>query len=188
MGKALWRLVAWVVTRPAVFAWLQKVSAPHPYDHIESADGRDVYMYRFWLFNPYGKKPNGRALPARWGRLPSIRLHHIMRADGDRDMHDHPWNARTILLRGWYVEERPSNMWDQGDGTKHYEGESLPREVHYRYAMGTNRLLFGQYHRITEVSTGGVWTLFFTWKYQGTWGFLVDGKKVSYREYLGLDK
>jgi hypothetical protein len=31
-----------------------------------------------------------------------------------------------------------------------------------------------------------VWTLFITWRYQGTWGFDVDGSKVPWREYLGI--
>jgi hypothetical protein len=176
MGKALWRLVAWVVTRPAVFAWLQKVSATHPYDHIESADGRDVYMYRFWLFNAYGKDARREVIPPRWPRLPSIRLHRIMVRDSDRDPHNHPWEARTIVLRGWYVEERPYSgpFADMVDA----------RETHYRYKGYTGPLLPGQYHRITEVSPGGVWTLFFTWKKAGPWGFLVDGKFVPWREYL----
>lgn len=62
-----------------------------------------------------------------------------------------------------------------------------PVEVEYERTAGyTGRLLFGEYHRIIEVSDGGVWTLFITWKYQGTWGFLVDGVKVPYRKYLGV--
>ena len=52
----------------------------------------------------------------------------------------------------------------------------------------TGRLLFGQYHRIRRVPAEGAWTLFITWRKQGTWGFLVDGAKVPWRKYLGLDK
>jgi hypothetical protein len=33
---------------------------------------------------------------------------------------------------------------------------------------------------------GGATTLFITGKYRGTWGFLVDGVKVPWREYLGI--
>ncbi|EJL90447.1 hypothetical protein PMI15_00260, partial [Polaromonas sp. CF318] len=107
----------------------------------------------------------------RWSWLPSIRIHRIMREDQDRDFHDHPWNARTIVLRGGYTEALPGQPY-----------------LRTRLPGMTGRLLFGEYHRITSVSVGGVWTLFFTWKYQGTWGFLVDGKKVPWREYLGKNK
>ena len=62
------------------------------------------------------------------------------------------------------------------------------REIYKRTAGYTGRLLFGQYHRISEVSPGGVWTLFITGRKRGTWGFLVNGNKVPWRTYLGLDK
>lgn len=142
-----------------------------PYNHITSADGSDVYMYRYWLFNPYGKDANGDPTPARWPWLPSVRIHIIMRADGDRHLHDHPWNARTIVLENWYREERI-----EIPGGKYLRGRGY-----------TGRLLFGQYHRIAEVADGGVMTMFFTWRKRGTWGFLVDGKKVPWREYLGIN-
>jgi hypothetical protein len=101
--------------------------------------------------------------------LPSIRVHHILRADTARHLHDHPWNARTIILKGWYRERRLEQ-----DGTISEE---------FRTRGQTQRILYGQYHSIDEVSDGGVYTLFFTWKYCGNWGFLVDGKKVPWREY-----
>jgi hypothetical protein len=137
-----------------------------PYTHIASRDGTQDYMRRFWLFNPYGNTPEGKTAPARWSWLPSIRLHHIMLPDDDPHLHDHPWDARTIILDGWYIEELPGGP------------------LRMRDAGHTAALLFGQYHRIEAVSPGGVWTLFFTWKYRGTWGFDVDGVKVPYYDYL----
>lgn len=132
-----------------------------PYTPIMSPDGKTEYMGRYWLFNPYRKNEHGRLSPPRFAWLPSIRLHHIRRADDTRHLHDHPWNARTIILRGWYREER--------EGGK----------VFTRTPGSTFRLRFGQFHRIEAVSPGGVWTLFITGKYRGVWGF-----KVPYREYL----
>jgi hypothetical protein len=40
-----------------------------------------------------------------WG---TIHLHHILRSDGDRAFHDHPWNFTSILLSGGYTELRPT--------------------------------------------------------------------------------
>jgi hypothetical protein len=127
-----------------------------------------VYMYRWWLFNPYPTGNDGAG--RRWGDwLPSIRIHRIMREDRDRHLHDHPWNARTFILRGGYEEERPGQAFI------------------LRQPGDTARLSYGQYHRINKVSDGGVWTLFVTGKKRGTWGFKVDGKKVPWRMYLGIN-
>ena len=125
--------------------------------------------------------------------LPSIRVHHILRADDDAHMHDHPWNARTIVLRGWYAEERPLQSIGVDDlrfnlvEITNYPGERDSRGVTDSLAGSTRAVRFNSYHRISQVSPGGVYTLWFTWRYQGTWGFWVDGRKVPYREYLGLD-
>lgn len=167
MRELPWRLLSFVLSRPAVYEWLMRRVLRAPYTHLTRLDG-SVYMGRWWLFNPYPARSDGRK--RRWADwLPSARIHHIQQPDIDRHLHDHPWNARTIVLRGWYREELPGQA------------------QRVRHAGDTGRLLFGQYHRIDEVSPGGVWTLFITWRYQGTWGFSVDGKKVPWREYLGIE-
>ncbi len=175
-----WHLVASIACKPHVFGRLVHKAQETPYTHITSQDGKSLYMGRWWLFNGYGKDANGDPTPARWAWLPSVRIHHICRADSDRVLHDHPWNARTIILRGWYKEVRLI--------PEHMLANLYPATMieHTRYEGYTGRLLFGEYHRITEVSPGGVWTIFITWKKRGTWGFLVDGKKVPWRQYLGI--
>jgi hypothetical protein len=181
-----WRLVARVVTISFAADWLIARAARTPYYDITGPDG-SLYMGRWWLFNPYGKA-DGEQTAARWPWLPSIRVHHIVRPDSDRHMHDHPWNARTIILRGEYTEERRISAVPKGTWWfPLYEGDLL-RAGFTRQRGYTGRLLFGEYHRIREVSPGGVWTVFFTWNKRGTWGFLVDGAKVPWRKYLGLEK
>lgn len=160
-------LLARFLARPAVAKAIVQRAQRSPYFNITSADGTTTYMGRWWLFNRYDL-PNG----ARFKFLPSIRVHHIMRADLDRHLHDHPWNARTFILQGWYYEQMTDD----------------PQDIHCREAGYTGRLLFGQYHRIAIVPRTGVWTLFITWRYRGTWGFLVNGRKVPWREYLSGEK
>jgi hypothetical protein len=157
-------MLAYLLSRPAVVDYLIRRAKRTPYRHITGPDGT-VYMERYWLFNPYPAESSGQGL-----RFPiSVRLHRIMREDQDRALHDHPWNARTFILRGDYTEVRE-------DG-----------RTYWRRAGDTARLRFGEFHQITSVSDGGVWTLFVTGKYRGTWGFLVDGVKVQWRKYLGLE-
>jgi hypothetical protein len=181
--EALWRIVAFIVTRPAITAWLICRAQRTPYRHIHGPDG-SLYMGRWWLFNPYPieGQPDMRA---KWlQRLPSARIHHIVRPDSDRHLHDHPWNARTIVLRNWYKERRICSYVEGGRLVMESDGKvrhEFTRERGY-----TGQLLFGEYHRISEVAPGGVFTLFITWEKLGTWGFLVDGNKVPWREYLGI--
>lgn len=177
MKNPIWTAIAAIATIPVVKVWLVDRAQRTPYTHIMSPDGSSCYMGRWWLFNPY--PASGAAKRKGWGWLPSVRIHHIMRADGDRHHHDHPWNARTIILDGWYLEERNCKL---------FADHPPAVQAFYRMAGDTQTLKFGEYHRIAEVSHGGVWTLFITWKYRGTWGFDVDGVKVPWREYLGIEE
>jgi hypothetical protein len=89
MLAAFWNLVARFLARPRVREWLWKRAERTPYTHITSPDGKDVYMGRWWLFNPYDNET--RQTKYRWC------------PDSDRHLHDHPWNARSIILAGGYV-------------------------------------------------------------------------------------
>lgn len=163
----MWNLLARLLARPAIANWLITRAMRTPYMHI-AKDG-DVYMERYWLFNSYERGPTQQER-SKYPWCPfNIRIHWIRRADEDRHLHDHPWNARTFILRGGYVEQR-------------VEGLSICRP-----AGVSARLNYGEFHRITQVQPDGAWTLFISGPYQGTWGFLVDGVKVKWREYLELD-
>lgn len=153
-----WRAFAWFVSRERIAAYLIKRAMRTPYTEIPG------YMKRYWLFNPYDKVHGNEVAPIRW--LPSIRVHHILRRDNDRHLHDHPWNARTVILKGYYTEVR------------------IDDENYMRLRGYTGPINHGEYHAITSVSDGGVWTLFITFGYLSTWGFLVDGQKVPWRDYM----
>ncbi len=188
MINLFWRLLAKVLARPAIAAWLITRAQRTPYLHIWSADGQEVYMGRWWLFNPYDNETRERRF--KWSPW-SIRIHHIMRPDADRDLHDHPWNARTVILRGWYAEERlePHQFADflnKDVDLRWVPGNEIKALVNrYRIAGDTAQLNHGEYHRIDKVSPGGVYTLFITSRWKGDWGFLVNGVKVAWRDYTG---
>lgn len=164
MRELLWRVAAFVISRRPIARAIIRRAKRTPYFHL------DGYMNRWWVFNGYSEdaalREAGREKSKRWPRLPSIRVHHILRADDSGHPHDHPWNARTIILDGWYLEQRvgePDRMMRRGS---------------------TGPILFEKFHHIEQVSEGGVYTLFITGAYGGGWGFLVDGTKVPWREYL----
>jgi len=162
-----WKLIARLVSTPCVADWLIRRAMKTPYTHIYHPRG--LYMGRWWLFNPYPAESSGSK-----NRFPiSIRIHHICLPDDARDMHDHPWNARTIILKGGYRENRLVNG----------------KVVRFWRTRGdTAKINFGEYHAIKYLSPGGVWTIFITGKYRGTWGFLVNGAKVQWRKYTGYQE
>lgn len=168
----IWAAIARVLAWPPIADRLIERAKRTPYRHIASADGQDVYMGRFWLFNPYPGRDQPNTGWRTW--LPSVRIHHICREDRDRHLHDHPWHARTVILRGRYVETRQIS--EDGPGPTHRR--------FMRQRGDTATLRYGEFHRIDSVSPGGVWTLFITYRYRGTWGFKVDGKKIPWRDYL----
>lgn len=184
MLNIFWRLVAKLLARPAVADWLIARAKRTPYLHIMSADGAEMYMGRWWLFNPYSRETHK---PALWWCPWSFRIHHIMRPDEDRDLHDHPWNARTIILRGCYTEQRLLDHEDPALFGLNVPANAQATEYIDRQPGDTAQLLHGEYHRIDKVFHEGVVTLFITSKWRGDWGFLVNGVKVPWRTYTGTD-
>lgn len=177
--NTIWNIIAWIVSRQRIADWLIARSQRTPYFDIVK-DGR-TYMHRWWLFNPY----NHETRKPRWRWLPfSIRVHHIVKPDDDLHLHDHPWNARTIILRGGYLEEIPAGI----DGRHPERGHRISRKCvgRFRQQGDTNPIGFGEFHRIIHVAEGGAYTLFISGRYRGDWGFQVDGEKVPWREYLGI--
>lgn len=175
----MFKLLAWILSREIVANWLIKQAHKTPYSPIVK-DG-ELYMTRLWLFNPYqvGEQKQEKS---KYPWFPwNIRIHHIVRPDRDRHLHDHPWNARTFILKGGYVEQRIAK-------TKPDWMLDYPLCTITRPRGATCKLGFGEYHRISHIQVGGAWTLFVSSKYQGSWGFLVDGVKVHWRKYLGLDQ
>lgn len=175
--QLIWSVIAKILARPAIAGWLIRRAMRTPYSPI--IKNGELYMERFWLFNAY--PDTGESGADRRGGFPiSARIHHIVLPDQDRDLHDHPWNARTIILRGSYDEVRLQRPYCAA-----WDCDCIPVE-HFRQAGDTAPLNYGEYHCISALSDGGVWTLFITGRHRGGWGFLVDGAKVPWRTYLGL--
>jgi len=162
----IWNILAKLLALPFVVQWLIARAMKTPYLHIVKNDS--VYMERFWLFNAY-RSSDGK--PKYWWCPWSVRIHHIRRPDQDDHMHDHPWNARTFILLGGYIEERL------------IEAETHATYQISRWAGCTAKLGYGEFHRIISLFPTGAWTLFISGPYQGVWGYLVDGLKVQWRTY-----
>lgn len=178
--------------------WLIERAQRTPYVHITDEHG-STYMERFWLI-PY----NRLGIAAR--------VHHILRSDEDRHMHDHPWWSVSVILRGgyWEVLRKTSDngafSWDEpvwrGPGSvifrraRDWHRLELPSSVptlHY----SSYKAYIQNIERDTEEAEKrrvyeDCWTLFITGPKRkdgdpdhSCWGFLVDGVKVPADVYLG---
>jgi len=169
INKFWLHLAAFIASKPRLVDFIISTGHRNPYMHLQHSDGSD-YMGRWWLMPKWLLTPDekGDPYPKKWCPF-LIRLHHIRSEDWDRDIHDHPADYRTILLRGYYLEldiYGHLNLRQQGE-TKAARAET--------------------WHRITEISPGGVWTIFIMKPKRNEWGFLVNGRKVPWREYFGIN-
>lgn len=96
----------------------------------------------------------------RWFVIPrnrffNIYLHHFLRSDDDRAVHDHPWAFGSWLMQGSYME------------TTEIEGRRQSSHV----PEGSFRFRRSTFAHIIELHEGPVWTLFLTGPRQREWGF-----------------
>jgi hypothetical protein len=103
--------------------------------------------------------------------LGGIYLHHIHRADIERDPHDHPWWFASLVLSGAYEE---IVFPDKRNPTSYV--------LRHRLRSSLRRIGRGGAHIITEV-TGPLWTLVITGPHRGDWGFWRRGYFISWRDY-----
>lgn len=141
-SEKIWKLIAKLCSRPAVAIWLINRAKKRPYKHLGG------YMSRYWI------------APEVWNLPFAIRIHKIQRADADPYLHDHPWDWRTIILFGSYVEEDVF-----GNKVTRSAGDT----------KGSNAETF---HRVDSVSPGGVWTMFITGRRRNNWGFMIPKNGV----------
>lgn len=179
LSEWLWRALARVVSIPFVANWIIERAMKTPHEmiaksvHVEPDWNKALYMGRWWFWNPY-KDQDDLPIAGANDRWPSVRVNFINRADEDRHNHDHPWEARTIIMK----VQRPLLNYAYAeirDGSK---------VASIRRLGDTATLKPGEYHRIISVAEGGCWTLFFTWKYLAPWGFKVDDRKINSRDYF----
>lgn len=156
MKNILWSFFAWIVSRKPIADLIIRRAMKTPYWHL------DGYMNRYWLFNGYPRESKERRFP---GISLSIRIHHILREDHDRDHHNHPFDARTVILRGWYAEDR--------------EGVTRYRDVGHTTSI--NRDTF---HRISDIHVDGCWTMFIIFKTYDKWGFKTPQGFVQSDKYF----
>ena len=92
-------------------------------------------------------------------------LHKFLKSDPD-ELHDHPWDFITIILRGGYWEHTlEGKFWKK------------PFSIHYRKAIDLHRIEL-------DKKVSDVWTLFIPLRRKREWGFKTDKGWVHNEKYL----
>ena len=121
--------------------WWLKLAQSRPPDFvIGGAD--DPYLRRWWVI------PRNRFF--------NIYLHHFLRSDDDRALHDHPWINCSYLLEGAYTE------WTIAAGGVHRKRVAESGSLKFRGAHFAHRV---------ELHAGPCWSLFITGPVVREWGF-----------------
>lgn len=82
------------VSIPAARPWLPQLLSGQPHQVVGPTD--KPYLKRWYLW-PQNRWCNGY-------------LHAFLRSDDDQEMHDHPWDFLTLILKGRYTEITPTTM------------------------------------------------------------------------------
>jgi hypothetical protein len=143
----------------AMLGWLMRRVARPP-DFVIGGD--NPYLRRWWVI------PRNRYF--------NIYLHHIIRDDDDRALHDHPWWNASLVLSGGYYEIVPVvSPVMTGWNNTHWR---RPGSVVFRRATAAHRLALSKGHPC--------WSLFITGPRVRQWGFWCDHGWRHWKEFCAV--
>lgn len=139
----------------------------------EIVEDNTLYLERFCLLGD---------MQARHAWLPfSVYLHHFVRPDSDRALHNHPWPwAVSFVLSGGYLEARKATLLESvlsplEELTHRAHGGVL--QTRWLHAGAVNIIRGDTFHRVAELSSKApTWTLFVVGRKEQAWGFDVPGQ------------
>jgi len=144
-----------------------------PLRRIEVAG--EPYLDRYYLFGDGPHHFPGEP-KSFLGFLPfTVLIHCFHQSDQDRDLHNHPWKARSLILLGGYHEEYRVRL-----------DESTYKVQQRTVKPGRfNKISPEHFHRV-DLRKDRCWTLFVIGKRSQTWGFWnrETYKFTQWEEYL----
>ena len=122
---------------------------------IESERPGNPLMIRYILFRC-----------AAWG----LYVHHFLRSDYDRALHDHPWPFLAIILKGGYQEVHDQTIDLSVITETRHPGQVLLRPAEWR-------------HRIVLEAGRTSWSLVLVGRRARRWGFFTESGWCWWRQY-----
>jgi hypothetical protein len=120
-------------------------------------------MRKFVITDPSGSPYLTRYVVEEFPDGSGIYLHFIHRSDSDREFHDHPWDFRSFIVRGGYIEHTP-------EGSR----EFYPGSWNVRQAE--------QLHRLELFCPEDTITILFRGPKRREWGFKAIGGEWTHNE------
>lgn len=143
---------------------IRRVAQRRPPDFVIGSP-KAPYLRRWWVI------PRNRFF--------NVYLHHFLRSDDDRALHDHPWINASILLRGAYYEHLQ-------DGRRVLRREGA---VYLRRPSTAHRVELLKGYRLRGIDLPPAeyehpcWTLFITGPRVRAWGFLCPKGWVPWQQF-----
>lgn len=144
-----------------------------------TGDDTDVYLIRYYVIQ---------------SKYFNFFIHRFLRSDRD-DMHDHPWNFGTYVVKGGYREQVPDcdfctelpniQQANGHDRIKINERSTKRNQWATRKAEQLHRVVVDQELTYDQKDQATI-TLCFTGRTRRDWGFVKDGKWIFWKRYLGL--
>lgn len=117
------------------------------------------------------KSKTGKLHFRRWELIKtpwfSVWIHGIYAADEDKHLHNHPWDFKSLILKGSYLEETENGLVLQSVGK-------------FNSRNGQD------FHKILKLNDPVVYTLFIASPVKREWGYKVSGQFIHHQEYRRL--
>lgn len=186
-----------------LFEWLHgRIAARRPPDFVVGASSAGGAYLERWYLTPWRawqsalrqkaqQTPTAARRLAAWagGLLPNLYLHHFLRDDDDRALHDHPSWAASLMLDGSYIEHTIAS------GGIHARREYRTGALRWLRTRHTHRIELPTVNRWDAQARRPVrtslpcWTLFLMGPTVRAWGFHCPQKGwVPWQQFTAAGK
>lgn len=136
---------------------------------------------------------DGQLYMRRW-KLGRLRVHHIVRSDADRELHDHPFDFTSFIVKGGYWEILPSGgvspQLSAQIGGEHRVWRR-PRSIVRRKAEDLHRIELRAKKPFDILQPGvrkgegetSAWTIVWRGSYRREWGFMTTAGWMHWRKF-----
>lgn len=134
-----------------------------------TAGPEDVYLIRYYIIK---------------NKYFNVFIHQFLRSDRD-DLHDHPWNFCTYLVKGSYTEQR--RVFDSIGDYKDVPTVRTMSQNRFvtRKATDLHRVVVDRELKYSEKDQAAL-TFFMSGPFKRDWGFVKNERWIDWRIYLGL--